>query len=155
MVLNKVRFLNIPNPKKKQKMKNLILALKDQLPIKRFFINFFITRNIWGLFHKKSHVSFRISSPNVMYNTKNLALKEAEYMKKKIGVHFSTYKCICCDGYYIGKIDVIKEFKMKETFDRKEFQKHIKELINSLGAEYILKNYKKITMDYIHKKIRS
>lgn len=35
------------------KIKNIILAIKDQGPFKRAFRNFFITRNAWGLFHKK------------------------------------------------------------------------------------------------------
>lgn len=84
-------------------MKNLILALKDQLPLKRFFINFFVTRNAWGMFHKNSHISFRSGEPKVMCNTKKSAIKAAESMSKKKGVHFSNYKCVYCDGYHVGK----------------------------------------------------
>ncbi len=73
------------------------------MPMKRFFINFFITRNAWGLFHKNSHISFRSGKPKVIYNTKATAIKSANSMAKKNGVHFSNYKCLHCDGYHIGK----------------------------------------------------
>lgn len=84
-------------------MKNLCLALKDQLPLKRFVRNFFITRNAWGLFSKSSHVSSYSGKDKVKYNTKNTALKAAKSMEKKIGKSFSAYKCVYCDGYHIGK----------------------------------------------------
>lgn len=84
------------------KLKNLYLGLKEQLPFKRLLKNFFVTGNAWGLFSKRSH--FRDNDqPKIMYNTKKSALKAAEKMGIKHGVHFSTYKCIYCDGYHIGK----------------------------------------------------
>jgi len=85
------------------KLKNVILALKDQLPLKRFVRNFFITRNAWGLFHKNSHISYGSGKSKVMYNTKETAIKSAEAMSKKHGCYFSNYKCIYCDGYHIGR----------------------------------------------------
>ena len=85
------------------KRKNLILALKDQLPLKRAFINFFITGNAWGLFSINSHIRFDTQKEKVMYNTRETALKAAESMGKKMGVHFSVYKCAFCDGYHLGK----------------------------------------------------
>lgn len=85
------------------KLRNLILALKDQGPLKRAFRNFVITRNAWGLFHKNSHFRADTGQAKVTYNTKKTALKSAEAMSKKRGTHFSTYKCIWCDGYHIGK----------------------------------------------------
>lgn len=36
------------------KFKNIYKALKEQLPIKRAFRNFFITGNAWGMFYKSS-----------------------------------------------------------------------------------------------------
>lgn len=84
-------------------MKNLFLALKDQLPLKRFWTNFFITKNAWGLFHINSHVNQTTGVKKVMYNTKVTALKTAEALKKKRGVHFSVYKCVFCDGYHLGR----------------------------------------------------
>ena len=87
----------------KMKLKNLILALKEQGPLKRAFRNFFITGNAWGLFHINSHIRQDTQQAKVMYNTKETALKSAESMKKKRGVHFSVYKCIYCDGYHLGK----------------------------------------------------
>lgn len=85
------------------KIRNLILALKDQGPFKRAFRNFFITGNAWGLFHKHSHFRQDSGDPKVMYNTKETATKSAMAMEKKRGVHFSVYKCLYCDGYHIGK----------------------------------------------------
>jgi hypothetical protein len=85
------------------KLRNLILALKDQGPLKRAFRNFVITGNARGLFHKNSHFRGDTGEAKVMYNTKKTALKSAETMSKKRGTHFSTYKCIWCDGYHIGR----------------------------------------------------
>lgn len=85
------------------KLINLYKALKDQEPFKRFFRNFFITRNAWGMFHINSHVRYGTNTPKVMYNTKESALKAAEKMGEKHDKHFSAYKCVFCDGYHIGK----------------------------------------------------
>jgi len=85
------------------KLKNIYLAFKDQLPIKRFIKNFLLSGKGWGLFHKNSHISFRSGKPKVMYNRKITAEKAANSMSKKRGVYFSNYKCIYCDGYHIGK----------------------------------------------------
>jgi hypothetical protein len=85
------------------KLKNIILALKDQGPFKRAFKNFIVTGNAWGLFSVNSHIRKDTQIPKVMYNTKETALKSAESMSKKYEVHFSTYKCMYCDGYHIGK----------------------------------------------------
>ena len=85
------------------KLRNILLALKDQLPIKRFFRNFFVTRNAWGLFHINSHVAAGSGKLKVMYNSKATAEKSAVAMMKKNGCYFSNYKCIHCDGYHIGR----------------------------------------------------
>jgi hypothetical protein len=85
------------------KAKNLFLALKEQLPIKRAFRNFFITGNAWGLFHLNSHQRQDTGKLKVMYNTKASADKAAKSMEKKQGKHFSVYKCAYCDGYHLGK----------------------------------------------------
>ena len=82
---------------------NLLKALKEQGPFKRAFKNFFITGNAWGLFHVNSHIRQDTQKSKVMYNTKESAIKAAESMSSKKGVHFSTYKCAFCDGYHIGK----------------------------------------------------
>jgi hypothetical protein len=85
------------------KIKNLILAILDQGPIKRAYRNFFVTGNAWGLFHINSHIRQDSGDPKVMYNTKETATKSAEAMSRKRGIHFSTYKCAYCDGYHIGR----------------------------------------------------
>jgi len=83
------------------KPRNVILALKDQLPFKRFVRNLF-KGHLFGLLHKRSH--FRDDGKSkVMYNTKASAKKAAESMMKKHGKYFSTYKCMRCDGYHLGK----------------------------------------------------
>ena len=85
------------------KLKNLILALKDQGPWKRAFRNFFITGNARGLFHINSHIRFETQKPKVTYNTKEKALKSAQALEEKRKVHFSVYKCAFCDGYHLGR----------------------------------------------------
>ena len=85
------------------KIKNLILALKEQGPFKRAYRNFVVTRNAWGMFHKNSHQRLDTGKLKVMYNTKKTAVKSAESMSKKFDKHFSVYKCVFCDGYHIGK----------------------------------------------------
>ena len=85
------------------KLKNIILALKDQGPIKRFIRNFLITRNAWGLFYINSHVNQGSGKEKVGYNTKKTALKSAEAMGRKHNTHFSTYRCMYCGKYHIGK----------------------------------------------------
>lgn len=85
------------------KLRNLILALKHQGPLKRAFRNFIITGNGWGLFHKSSHFRGDTGESKVMYNTHKSAVKAAEIMSQKYDKHFSLYKCIFCDGYHVGK----------------------------------------------------
>ena len=84
-------------------LKNIFLALKDQLPLSRLFRNFFVTRNAWGLFHVNSHVSQGSGKLKVQYNTRATATKAAESMQKKTGGAFKVYKCMRCDGFHIGK----------------------------------------------------
>jgi hypothetical protein len=85
------------------KLRNILLVIKDQMPISRFFRNFFITRNAWGIFYIHSHVSQGSGKPKVMYNTKRSAERAASEMTKKHGVWFSNYKCMRCDGFHVGK----------------------------------------------------
>lgn len=84
------------------KLKNLKLALQDQLPFKRAFRNFFITGNAWGMFSKRSHLNLD-GKPKVVYNTRPSAEKAAASMGTKYTKHFSVYKCIYCNGYHLGK----------------------------------------------------
>jgi len=84
------------------KLRNIILGLKDQLPFKRAYRNFFVTDNAWGLFSIRSHQR-EDGKLKVMYNTKDTAQKAANSMAKKMNKHFSVYKCVYCDGYHLGK----------------------------------------------------
>ena len=85
------------------KIKNIYLALEDQMPLKRAFRNFFITGNAWGVFHKNSHVKQSDGKEKIMYTKRSSAEKAAASMEKKYGNRYSVYKCIYCDGYHIGK----------------------------------------------------
>jgi hypothetical protein len=84
------------------KIKNLYLALKGQLPLKRAFRNFFITGNAWGMFYKRSHQR-EDGKEKQFYPSRSSAERAAESMKKKHNKHFSVYKCVFCDGYHLGK----------------------------------------------------
>lgn len=83
------------------KIRNIILVLKDQMPFTRFLRNL-RKGHLLGIINKRSH--FRDNGQaKVMYNTKQSAQKAANKMSQKIGVHFSNYKCIWCNGYHLGK----------------------------------------------------
>lgn len=84
------------------KIKNIYKGLKEQLPWKRFFRNFFITGNAWGMFSKRSHYREDGKSKQV-FPKKESAERASISMSKKHGKHFSYYKCIFCDGYHLGK----------------------------------------------------
>ena len=88
---------------KQIKYRNLKIWLVDQIKRKRWFTNFFITRNAWGAFSINSHINQHTGQPKVIYNSVKSAQKAADSMSKKRGVHFSFYKCLFCDGYHVGK----------------------------------------------------
>ena len=83
--------------------KNCILAVWNQLTRKGAWHNIFVTHNAFGIFSQYSHISRRTGKPKIAYPTKKVALRAAEAMGKKHGVHFSVYKCAWCDGWHIGK----------------------------------------------------
>ena len=83
--------------------KNCILAIWNQLTRKGTWRNIFVTHNAFGIFSEYSHISRRSGKPKISYPNKKVALRAAEAMGKKHGVHFSVYKCAWCDGWHIGK----------------------------------------------------
>lgn len=85
--------------------KEAIKAIIFQLKKENAFRNIFITHNAFGVLHLASHENTHCNSgkPKVMHNTYEGALKHAEKMSKKHGVHFSVYKCAYCTGYHIGR----------------------------------------------------
>lgn len=85
------------------KWRNFKIWIIDQIKRKRFFYNFFISRNALGAFSINSHINQHTGQSKVMYNTIKSAHKSAEVMGKKHNIHFSYYKCLFCDGYHIGK----------------------------------------------------
>jgi hypothetical protein len=84
------------------KLKFLFYALKDQLPVKRMFRNFFITGNAWGIFSKYSHFK-KDGIEKVSYNTRETAVKSAEKMEMKYNGKFRAYRCAHCGNFHIGK----------------------------------------------------
>lgn len=85
------------------KIRNLFLAISDQFTRKDAWRNIFVTHNAFGIFSRYSHTARRSGKPKIPYPTKDVALKAAEAMGKKHGVHFSVYKCAWCDGWHVGK----------------------------------------------------
>ena len=83
------------------KIKNIYLALKDQMPLSRFLRNL-RKGHLIGLFSKRSHENAD-GKPKISYGSKASAQKAAAAMMKKRGAYFSNYKCVLCDGYHIGK----------------------------------------------------
>ncbi|MBQ0057229.1 MAG: hypothetical protein KBT20_06190 [Bacteroidales bacterium] len=83
--------------------KNIIPWLRDQLSRPKWPLNFFITGNAWASFSINSHIRRSNGEPKISYPTKEAALKVAEKMSKKYGMHFSVYKCLYCDGWHCGK----------------------------------------------------
>ena len=83
------------------KIRNIYLALKDQLPISRFIRNL-RKGHLIGLFSRRSHENTD-GKPKISYGSKESAQKAANAMMKKRGLYFSNYKCVWCDGYHIGK----------------------------------------------------
>ena len=83
--------------------RNSILAIWNQLTRKGAWRNIFVTHNVFGIFSEYSHISRRNGKPKIPYPNKKVALRAAEAMGKKHGVHFSVYKCAWCDGWHIGK----------------------------------------------------
>lgn len=73
---------------RKIKLSNLYKGLKGQLPIKRAFRNFFITRNAWRMFSINSHVNQSSGKEKVQYGSYESAKKAADKMSEKKGVHF-------------------------------------------------------------------
>ena len=82
-------------------LKNLVKGLIDQGPPRRFVRNLF-KGHLFGWVSGRSHLTYG-GKPKVKYNTKASAQKAADAMGAKVGVHFSNYKCLYCDGYHIGK----------------------------------------------------
>lgn len=89
--------------KSKIKLKNFILGIKSQMPLKRFLRNMFITGNARGLFHINSHINASSGQPKVAYGSYKSAKKTADKMGEKRNCYFSVYKCIYCDGWHIGR----------------------------------------------------
>ena len=84
------------------KIKNLLLAIYDQLARKGAWRNIFVTHNAFGIFSRYSHTARGSGMPKMPYPTKAVALKAAKAMSDKHGVHFSVYKCARCDGWQGG-----------------------------------------------------
>lgn len=85
------------------KLRNLLMAIRDQATRRGAWRNILVTHNAFGIFSRYSHISRRTGLPKVPYRTREAALQAAEKMGRKHGVHFSVYKCAWCDGWHVGK----------------------------------------------------
>lgn len=83
------------------KLKNVLLAIKDQGLFSRFVRNL-LKGHLFGLVSKRSCINAN-GNPKIPYSSKKSAIKAAEAMSKKRGLYFSNYKCMRCDGFHIGK----------------------------------------------------
>lgn len=100
--------------------RNFKIWFTDQVKRKRFFRNFFVTRNALGAFSINSHMNRHTGKEKVRYNTVESARKVAEKMGQKHNTHFSYYKCLFCDGYHIGKNRENKtEYDRQTNFNEK------------------------------------
>ena len=100
------------------KIKNLFLAIYDQLTRKGAWRNIFVTHNAFGIFSRYSHTARGSGKPKMSYPTKAVAMKAAEAMGEKHGVHFSVYKCAWCDGWHVGK-NAQNKVKPKDDSEKK------------------------------------
>lgn len=89
------------------KIRNVIAALRDQLPLRRLIRNI-RNGNLRGLVDKRSHLNAS-GAPKIAYGSKSSAQKAATKMQKKTGHYFSNYKCIWCDGFHIGKNQAVNK----------------------------------------------
>ena len=118
------------------KIKNLYLALYDQLTRKGAWRNIFVTHNAFGIFSRYSHTACGSGKLKMSYPMKAVALKAAEAMGEKHGVHFSVYKCAWCDGWHVGK-NAQNKVKPKDDSEKKS-----PEFVNKSNALYeALKRY--------------
>ena len=118
------------------KIKNLFLAIYDQLTRKGAWRNIFVTHNAFGIFSRYSHTACGSGKPKMSYPMKAVALKAAEAMGEKHGVHFSVYKCAWCDGWHVGK-NAQNKVKPKDDSEKKS-----PEFVNKSNALYeSLKQY--------------
>ena len=118
------------------KIKNLFLAIYDQVTRKGAWRNIFVTHNAFGIFSRYSHTACGSGKLKMSYPMKAVALKAAEAMGEKHGVHFSVYKCAWCDGWHVGK-NAQNKVKPKDDSEKKS-----PEFVNKSNALYeALKRY--------------
>ena len=73
------------------KIKNLFLAIYDQLTRNGAWRNIFVTHNAFGIFSRYSHTARGSGKQKMSYPTKAVALKAAKVMSEKHGSrHFAS-----------------------------------------------------------------
>lgn len=79
------------------------MAIRHQSPTFKWFVINFITKgNGWGIFSRNSHINQKTGIEKNTYTTIEKAEKAVKGMDKK-GIKVSSYKCVFCDGYHLGK----------------------------------------------------
>ena len=85
------------------RIKNMVLAVYDQLIKKDTLRNIVVRHDAFGIFSRTSHIVPGGGKPKISYSSKATAIKAAEAMSKKYDLHFYAYKCAWCDGWHVGK----------------------------------------------------
>ena len=96
-------------------IRNLILAIYDQLTRPKALRHIFITHNAFGIFSRYSHIARQSRKPKIAYPSREAASQAATAMERKYGVHYSVYKCAWCDGWHVGKNAQNKKVRTKEN----------------------------------------
>ena len=88
---------------KKIKFRYIGMWLKDQMSRSDWFRNMFVHRSAWGAFSIYAHAKRSDGKSKISYKSKAKAEKAAFDMAKRYGYHFTTYKCLFCDGWHVSK----------------------------------------------------
>ena len=85
------------------KLRYLWTWLADQLGQSGWFRRFFVKGNAWGAFSIYSHIKRSDGKPKTHYPLRAQAQKAANKLSDGIGVPFTVYKCLFCDGWHVVK----------------------------------------------------
>ena len=85
------------------KVKYLWTWLADQVGQPGWFRRFFVKGNAWGAFSIHSHFKRSDGKPKTHFPQRAQAQKSADKLRERIGVPFTVYKCLFCDGWHVVK----------------------------------------------------
>ena len=88
---------------RKIRLRYLWTWLADQLGQPGWFRRFFVKGNAWGAFSIYSHIQKSDGKPKIQFPLQAQAQKNANKLSEGIGVPFTLYKCLFCDGWHVAK----------------------------------------------------